>query len=71
MGLISLVHRGAHATGLLLVGPLFAVLDPEAVFAGAAVALPIVGLAGLAAAQRLSTPVPSLPPTHPGDRQGR
>jgi MFS family permease len=55
MGLISLVHRGAHATGLLLVGPLFAVFDPGAVFAGAAVALPIVGLGGLAVAQRLAT----------------
>jgi MFS transporter, DHA3 family, macrolide efflux protein len=44
MGLISLVHRGAHATGLLLVAPLFAVLEPTAVFAAAALALPLVGL---------------------------
>jgi hypothetical protein len=55
MGLISLVHRGAHATGLLLVGPLFAVLEPDAVFAAAAVALPIVGLGGVAVARRLAS----------------
>jgi hypothetical protein len=47
VGLISLVHRGAHATGLLLVSPLFAVVDPRAVFAAAAVAVPAVGAAGL------------------------
>ncbi len=50
MGLISLVHRGAHATGLLLVAPLFAVLAPQNVFAVAAVALPVVGIAGAAVA---------------------
>ena len=33
MGVISLVHRGAHATGLLLIAPLFAVVEPEYVFA--------------------------------------
>jgi DHA3 family tetracycline resistance protein-like MFS transporter len=48
MGLISLVHRGAHATGLMLVSPLFAILAPRTVFAGAALALPLVGLAGAA-----------------------
>jgi hypothetical protein len=47
VGLISLVHRGAHATGLLLVAPLFAVLATRSVFIAAAVALPLVGLAGL------------------------
>jgi MFS-type transporter involved in bile tolerance (Atg22 family) len=46
MGLISLTHRGAHATGLLFVSPLFAILAPGTVFAGAALALPLVGLAG-------------------------
>jgi MFS family permease len=46
MGLISLTHRGAHATGLLFVSPLFAILAPRTVFAGAALALPLVGLAG-------------------------
>ena len=55
MGLISLVHRGAHASGLLLVSPLFALFAAEHVFAGAAIALPsvtVVGLAALAVAGR-------------------
>ena len=51
MGLISLVHRGAHATGLILVAPLFAVVEPRSVFAGAGVALGVVGLAGAATAR--------------------
>lgn len=50
MGLISLTHRGAHATGLLFVSPLFAVLAPGTVFAAAAFALPVVGVAGALAA---------------------
>jgi MFS family permease len=45
-GLIALVHRGAHATGLLLVSPLFAVTSPAGVFAAAAVAIPLTGLTG-------------------------
>jgi MFS family permease len=49
-GLISLVHRGAHATGLLLVAPLFAVLDAPLVFAFAAVTIPLAGLVGAAVA---------------------
>ena len=49
LGLISLTHRGAHATGLLLVAPLFAFVAPRAVFAGAAVAIAVVGIAGTAA----------------------
>jgi MFS family permease len=49
VGLISLVHRGAHATGLLLIGPLFAFMATRSVFAAASVALPLVGLAGLLA----------------------
>ena len=48
LGFISLTHRGAHATGVLLVAPLFAFVAPRAVFAAAAVALPLVGLAGAA-----------------------
>jgi hypothetical protein len=55
MGLISLVHRGAHATGLLLVAPLFALVAPRAVFVAAAFAIPLVGLLGLASA-RFSLP---------------
>jgi MFS family permease len=52
-GLISLVHRGAHATGLLFVAPIFAVAAPRSVFAAAALALPVVGLAGAAVAARI------------------
>jgi MFS family permease len=50
-GLISLVHRGAHATGLLLVSPFFAVVPTRSVFLAAAVTIPLVGLtcAGFAA----------------------
>jgi hypothetical protein len=50
MGVISLVHRGAHATGLLLISPLFAVFAPRAIFAGAALAIPAVGTIGAALA---------------------
>ena len=50
MGVISLVQRGAHATGLILIAPLFAIFAPPAIFAGAAIAIPLVGLAGLLAA---------------------
>ncbi len=46
MGVISLVYRGGHATGLILVSPLFAVFAPRAIFAGAAFAIPILGIAG-------------------------
>jgi len=72
-GLISLVHRGAHATGLMFVAPLFAAVAPRSVFAGAALALPLVGLAGTAVAaralassdRRSSGPVPT--PHPPGE----
>jgi MFS-type transporter involved in bile tolerance (Atg22 family) len=47
IALIVLVQRGAHATGLLFVAPLFAVFEPQAVFAAAAVAIPLTALAGL------------------------
>lgn len=53
-GLVALVHRGAHATGLLLVSPLFAVVAARTVFAGAALAIPLVGLLAAAAAARPS-----------------
>jgi predicted MFS family arabinose efflux permease len=52
-GLISLVHRGAHATGLLLVSPIFAVVAARSVFAGAALAIPLIGLAAAALAARV------------------
>ena len=47
LGVISLTHRGAHATGLLLVSPLFAFVGARAVFGAAAIAVPLVGLGGL------------------------
>ena len=55
-GLVSLVHRGAHATGLLLVSPLFALVAVRSVFAGAAIAIPLVGLAAAAIAARAADP---------------
>jgi MFS family permease len=54
MGLIALVHRGAHATGLLFVAPLFAFVEPRPVFVGAALAAPVVGLGGALVALALS-----------------
>jgi len=58
VGLISLVHRGAHATGLIFIGPLFAVFAVPTVFFGAAASLPLVGLAALAALRLGRLPVP-------------
>ncbi|HSL64246.1 MAG TPA: MFS transporter [Gaiellaceae bacterium] len=55
-GLISLFHRGAHATGLVLVAPVFAVVAPQAVFAAAALVVPLIGLAGAAVALRARMP---------------
>jgi MFS family permease len=55
-GLISLVHRGAHASGLMLVAPLFAVVAARSVFAGAALAIPLVGLVCAAVAARKARP---------------
>jgi MFS family permease len=52
LGVISLTHRGAHATGLLFVSPLFLVASAPAVFGAAAVAVPLVGLIALAGAAR-------------------
>jgi hypothetical protein len=50
LGVISLTHRGAHATGLLLISPLFAFVAARAVFGAAAVAVPLVGLGAFAVA---------------------
>jgi MFS family permease len=47
LGVISLTHRGAHATGLLLVSPLFAFVSARIVFGASAIAVPLVGLAAL------------------------
>jgi len=52
LGLISFVHRGSHALGLLLIAPLYAVADARPLFAAAAVAVPLAGVAGAAAASR-------------------
>ena len=49
LGVVSLTHRGAHATGLMLVSPLFLVAAAPTVFGGAAIAVPLVGLAALVA----------------------
>ena len=53
MKVIALVDRGAHATGLLLVSPLFAVVAPTTMFAAAALVIPLFGVAGALATLRL------------------
>jgi DHA3 family macrolide efflux protein-like MFS transporter len=50
LGVISLTHRGAHATGLLLISPLFAFVGARIVFGASALAVPLVGLVALAVA---------------------
>ncbi len=50
MGVISLVYRGAHATGLMLVSPLFVVIAPRAMFAASALVIPLFGIVGAALA---------------------
>jgi hypothetical protein len=52
LGVISLTHRGAHATGLMFIAPLFLLTSAPAVFGGAAIAVPLVGLIGLAIGAR-------------------
>ncbi|MDX6475710.1 MAG: transporter, family, macrolide efflux protein [Gaiellaceae bacterium] len=47
LGVISLTHRGAHATGLILISPLFAFVAARAVFGAAAIAVPLIGLTAL------------------------
>jgi MFS family permease len=61
MGAISLVHRGAHASGLLLIAPLFAVLEPELVFVGAALTVPLAagGCAAWALTSRRGVAAPA------------
>ena len=54
LGVISFVHRGSHATGLLLVSPLFAVAGARPLFAVAAVAAALVGLGGAFFASRIA-----------------
>lgn len=50
LGVISLTHRGAHATGLLLISPLFAFVGARAVFGASAATVPMVGLVAFAVA---------------------
>jgi MFS family permease len=52
MGVISFVHRGAHATGLLLISPLFAIAAARPLFGAVALVVPLVGLAGVALVSR-------------------
>jgi MFS family permease len=52
LGLISFTHRGAHATGLILISPLFAFVAPRAVFGAAAIVVPLVGLTALVLSRR-------------------
>ncbi len=52
LGVVSLTHRGAHATGLMFVSPLFAFVAARAVFGASAIAVPLVGLIAAAAAAR-------------------
>jgi DHA3 family macrolide efflux protein-like MFS transporter len=52
LGVISLTHRGAHATGLMFISPLFLLASAPDVFGGAAIAVPLVGLIALASAAR-------------------
>jgi MFS family permease len=58
MGVIELVYRGAHATGLMLVSPLFVVVAPRAMFAASAVAIPIFGIIGAMVARYAERPNP-------------
>lgn len=59
LGVISLTHRGAHATGLLFVSPLFAFVAARAVFGASAIAVPLVGLVALAVATRRASEAPA------------
>jgi MFS family permease len=70
LGLISLVHRGAHATGLLFVAPLFTIVEPRPVFVGAALAAPVIGLGGVALAAHFSRRADAAR-AHGSDRSGR
>ena len=55
LGVVSLTHRGAHATGLMLVSPLFAFVAARAVFGASAIAVPLVGLTAAVAARAAAT----------------
>lgn len=55
LGVVSLTHRGAHATGLMLVSPLFAFVAARAVFGASAIAVPLVGLIAVGVARAGAT----------------
>jgi MFS family permease len=59
LGVISFVHRGAHATGLLLVAPLFAVAAAQPLFGAAGCVTAAIGITGAALAVRLVRPAPN------------
>jgi len=59
LGVISFVHRGAHATGLLLVAPLFAVAAAQPLFGAAGCVTAAIGVAGAALAVRIVRPAPN------------
>ena len=59
LGVISFVHRGAHATGLLFVAPLFAVVAARPLFGAAACATALVGVVGFALSARLARGAPN------------
>jgi len=61
IGLISFVHRGAHATGLLFVSPIFAIAAARPIFGAASIAIPLAGLVGVAVAIRLTHNTSGLP----------
>jgi len=54
LGVVSLTHRGAHATGLLLVSPLFAFVAARAIFGASAIAVALVGVTALAVARAVT-----------------
>jgi len=56
LGVISFVHRGSHATGLLLVAPLFAIAAARPLFGVAAAAVAVTGLGGAWVASRATRP---------------
>jgi hypothetical protein len=76
-GFVALAHPGAHAGGLVLASPLFAVVAPRPVFAGAAVAIPLFGLAGAAVVSRAMSraarggPIPNPHPPGEDERRAR
>ena len=55
LGVISFVHRGAHATGLLLISPLFAVAAARPLFGALSAGVTYVGRRALPYGERSDT----------------